>query len=145
VPAENFETRTGFKPGIAAFCRLVFLQLPSDQQDVAEACGSRTQTFDSQVAANDDVAASVKSQLESVGVNWSRENDSITLQKQIGSSWPLLALLAGHPRRAVRSVRINSTQLLISPKPINAAKVSLYFLVERTEWTFWCPVFFSRF
>jgi hypothetical protein len=27
---------------IAAFCRLVFLQLPSDQKDMAEACGSRT-------------------------------------------------------------------------------------------------------
>jgi len=32
------------------------------------ACGSRTQTFDSQVAANDDVAASVRLQLESIGV-----------------------------------------------------------------------------
>ena len=27
----------------AAFCRLVFLQLPSSQIDVAEACGSRKQ------------------------------------------------------------------------------------------------------
>jgi hypothetical protein len=27
---------------IAAFCRLIFLQLPSNQKDMAEACGSRT-------------------------------------------------------------------------------------------------------
>jgi hypothetical protein len=32
----------------AAFCRLVYLQLLTDQKDVAEACGSRTQTFNSQ-------------------------------------------------------------------------------------------------
>ena len=37
--------------------------------DMAEACGSRTQTFNSQVTANDDVAASAKFQLES---NWSQ-------------------------------------------------------------------------
>ena len=35
---------------------------------MAEAWWSRTQTFDSQVAANDDVAASAKFQLESTGV-----------------------------------------------------------------------------
>ncbi len=35
---------------------------------MAEACGSRTQTFDSQVTANDDVAASAEFQLESIGV-----------------------------------------------------------------------------
>jgi hypothetical protein len=52
----------------AAFCRLVFLQLTSNQIDMAEACGSRTQTLDSQLTANDDVAASAKFQLESTGV-----------------------------------------------------------------------------
>jgi hypothetical protein len=36
---------------------------------LAEACGSRTQTLDSQLTANDDVAASAKFQLESIGVN----------------------------------------------------------------------------
>jgi hypothetical protein len=56
----------------AAFCRLVFLQLPSNQIDMAEACGSRTQTLDSQLAANDDVAASAKFQLESIGVRTDR-------------------------------------------------------------------------
>lgn len=35
---------------------------------VAEACGSRTQTLDSQLTTNDDVAASAKFQLESTGV-----------------------------------------------------------------------------
>jgi len=35
---------------------------------MAEACGSRTQTLDSQLTANDDVAASAKFQLESIGV-----------------------------------------------------------------------------
>jgi len=35
---------------------------------MAEACGSRTQTFDSQPTANDDVTASAKFQLESIGV-----------------------------------------------------------------------------
>src|SRR6266446_4059855 len=55
---------------IAAFCRLVFLQIPSYQIDVAEACGSRTQTLDSQLTANDAVAASAKFQLESIGVRW---------------------------------------------------------------------------
>jgi hypothetical protein len=36
---------------------------------LAEACGSRTQTFNSQLTANDDVAASAKFQLESIGVS----------------------------------------------------------------------------
>ena len=36
---------------------------------MAEACGSRTQTLDSQLTANDDVAASAKFQLESIGVS----------------------------------------------------------------------------
>src|SRR5216683_2058355 len=36
--------------------------------NVAEACGSRTRTFNSQLTANDDVAASAKLQLESIGV-----------------------------------------------------------------------------
>jgi hypothetical protein len=36
---------------------------------MAEACGSRTQTFNSQLTANDDVAASAKFQLESIGVS----------------------------------------------------------------------------
>ncbi len=35
---------------------------------MAEACGSRTQTLDSQLTANDDVAASARFQLESIGV-----------------------------------------------------------------------------
>jgi hypothetical protein len=35
---------------------------------MAEACGSRTQTIDSQLTANDDVAASAKFQLDSIGV-----------------------------------------------------------------------------
>jgi hypothetical protein len=35
---------------------------------MAEACGSRTQTLDPQLTANDDVAASAKFQLESIGV-----------------------------------------------------------------------------
>ena len=35
---------------------------------MAEACGSRTQLSDSQVAANDGVAACAKFQLESIGV-----------------------------------------------------------------------------
>src|ERR1700676_2718184 len=54
--------RTAHKTGCislnAAFCRLIFLQLPSSQRDMAEACGSRIQTLDSQRTANDDVAAS---------------------------------------------------------------------------------------
>jgi hypothetical protein len=40
--------KTGCISRNAAFCRLVFLQLPSNQIDTAEACGSRTQTLDSQ-------------------------------------------------------------------------------------------------
>jgi len=36
---------------------------------MAEACGSRTQTFNSQLTANDDVAASAEFQLESTGVS----------------------------------------------------------------------------
>src|SRR6266550_5892338 len=63
-------TKTGCISLNAAFCRLVFLQLPSSQIDMAEACGSRTQTFNSQLTANDDVAASAKFQLESIGVRW---------------------------------------------------------------------------
>src|SRR5437016_7198956 len=35
---------------------------------MAEACGSRTQILDSQLTANDDVAASARFQLESIGV-----------------------------------------------------------------------------
>jgi hypothetical protein len=35
---------------------------------MAEACGSRTQILDSQLTANDDVAASAKFELESTGV-----------------------------------------------------------------------------
>ncbi len=35
---------------------------------MAEACGSRTQTVDSQLTADDDVAASARFQLESAGV-----------------------------------------------------------------------------
>src|SRR6266480_83422 len=61
-------TKTGCISLNAAFCRLVFLQLPSSQIDMAEACGSRTQKFNSQLTANDDVAASAKFQLESIGV-----------------------------------------------------------------------------
>ena len=60
-------TKTGCLSLNAAFCRLFFLQLPSSQIDMAEACGSRSQTLDSQLAANDDVAASAKFQLESIG------------------------------------------------------------------------------
>jgi hypothetical protein len=60
--------KTGAFAANAAFCRLIFLQLPSSQLDMAEACGSRTQTLDSQLTANDDVAASAKFQLESIGV-----------------------------------------------------------------------------
>src|SRR5437016_8808832 len=61
-------TKTGCISLNAAFCRLVFLQLPSSQIDMAEACGSRTQTFNSQLTANDDVAASARFQLESIGL-----------------------------------------------------------------------------
>ena len=50
------------------FAASFFLQLPSSQIDMAEACGSRTQTFNSQLTANDDVAASAEFQLESIGV-----------------------------------------------------------------------------
>jgi hypothetical protein len=63
----------------AAFCRLIFLQLPSSQLDMAEACGSRTQTFNSQLTANDDVTASAKFQLESIGV--SRRNGLTDMQR----------------------------------------------------------------
>jgi hypothetical protein len=34
--------KTGPFAANAAFCRLIFLQLPSSQLDMAEACGSRT-------------------------------------------------------------------------------------------------------
>ena len=61
--------KTGHFAANVAFCRLIFLQLPSSQLDMAEACGSRTQTFNSQLTANDDVAAFAKSQLESIGVS----------------------------------------------------------------------------
>jgi hypothetical protein len=60
--------KTGPSAANAAFCRLISLQLPSSQLDMAEACGSRTQTSHSQLTANDDVAASAKFQLESIGV-----------------------------------------------------------------------------
>src|SRR5439155_3321704 len=60
-------TKTGCISLNAAFCRLVFLQLPSSQIDMAEACGSLTQTFNSQLTANDDVAASARFQLVSIG------------------------------------------------------------------------------
>ena len=36
---------------------------------LAEACGSRNQTFNSQLPANDDGAASARFQLESIGVS----------------------------------------------------------------------------
>src|SRR5216684_8700508 len=68
-------TKTGCISLNAAFCRLVFLQLPSSQIDMAEACGSRTQTFNSQLTANDDVAASALLQLEA---NWSQETEFST-------------------------------------------------------------------
>jgi hypothetical protein len=61
-------TKVGCMSLNAAFCRLVCLQLPSSQIDMAEACGSRTRTIDSQLTANDDVAASARFQLESIGV-----------------------------------------------------------------------------
>ncbi|PYT61524.1 MAG: hypothetical protein DMG35_09145 [Acidobacteria bacterium] len=51
-------------------------------KQLAEACGSRTQTFDSQLTANDDVAASAKFQLESIGV--SPEVDPNKLQRPCG-------------------------------------------------------------
>ena len=44
--------------------------------NMAEACGSRTQTFNSQITANDDVAASAKFQLEPIGVNLSCKGDN---------------------------------------------------------------------
>jgi hypothetical protein len=41
--ADSFlKQKPDSKVAIAAFCRLIFLQLPSDQADMAEACGSRT-------------------------------------------------------------------------------------------------------
>src|ERR1700674_1640791 len=43
-------------------------QVFQKKQDMAEACGSQTQTLDSQLTANDDVPASAKFQLESIGV-----------------------------------------------------------------------------
>src|SRR5216684_1222593 len=56
---------------------------------MAEACGSRTQTFDSQVPADDDVAASAKFQLESIGVT-----PSIIFTTLLGlhniARWPFL-------------------------------------------------------
>jgi hypothetical protein len=39
-----------------------------ENKAMAEACGSRTQTIDSQLTANDGVAASAKFQLDSIGV-----------------------------------------------------------------------------
>ena len=36
---------------------------------LAETCRNRTQTFGSQIAANDDIAASAEFQLESIAVN----------------------------------------------------------------------------
>jgi hypothetical protein len=48
-------------------CRCIGIAPKNDyfKLTVAEACGSRTQGFESQVAANDDVAASAEFQLES--------------------------------------------------------------------------------
>jgi hypothetical protein len=46
---------------------------------MAEACGSRTRTLDSQLTANDDVAASAKFQLESIGVKNLRFSSSVQL------------------------------------------------------------------
>jgi hypothetical protein len=45
--------------------KLPVLQRNRFNRTLAEACGSRTQTLDSQLTANDDVAASAKFQLES--------------------------------------------------------------------------------
>ena len=44
------------------------MRIKSSRKHVAQACGSRTQTFNSQLTANDDVAASARFQLESIGV-----------------------------------------------------------------------------
>jgi hypothetical protein len=58
---------------------------------MAEACGSRTQTFNSQLTANDDVAASAKFQLESIGVRFSRVSRrkvGTMSESQIQTIWP---------------------------------------------------------
>src|SRR6266550_8987742 len=46
-------------------CRFAFFTITTQ---LAEACGSRTQKLNSQLTANDDLAASAKFQLESIGV-----------------------------------------------------------------------------
>jgi hypothetical protein len=47
------------------FAASFFRNFRQIKKDMAEASGSRTQTFNSQLTANDDVAASAKFQLES--------------------------------------------------------------------------------
>src|SRR5260370_8588340 len=52
--------KTGHFAANAAFCRLIFLQLPSSQLDMAEACGSRTNMFRVKCSASSESAFSVQ-------------------------------------------------------------------------------------
>jgi hypothetical protein len=61
-------TKTGRISLLPPFTASFFLQLLSSQIDMAEACGSRTQTIDSQLATTDDAAASAGFPLDSIGV-----------------------------------------------------------------------------
>jgi hypothetical protein len=82
----------------------------------AEACGSRSQTFNSQLTANDDVAASAKFQLESIGVRTitcgisPRERNECFLQGLAGSAIHQCQLMTS---RGINDLRVSTGAVLL--------------------------------